>query len=209
MTNAGPGLLALATAAVLLEAASPPASPDLLQRALDPNPSLRTYVASASLAAELHVLVPVHETFAGTAYYLKPKRKIVFSNVSGALARFKELAASTPTYEELSADYRTTLVSDDGTTSKYTLIPSQPGRRVTRVTLQIDDAAALVARVTWSYSDGGRLSFKQTYETVGAFRLPSQEDISARFPGYSVDGVLRLTNYEPNAPISPASFDAK
>ncbi|MGB6602205.1 MAG: hypothetical protein WBE77_14105, partial [Candidatus Cybelea sp.] len=81
------------------------ASLDLLRRAANPNPTLQSYTASAELSATLHALVPVHRTFNGTVYYLKPKRKIEFQNVSGPLSRFKDLASSTPSYEELAADY--------------------------------------------------------------------------------------------------------
>lgn len=181
-------------------------STNLLQQAIDPNPALQTYVASASLGAELHAVIPVHQTFVGTVYYQKPKRKIVFSNVSGALSKFKELATSTPSYQELSADYTTTLVSDDGKISTYKLTPSQPGKRVTSLTLLIDDTSALITRAIWKYSNGGTLRFDQVYETIGDFRLPSQENIAARFPGYSVDGILKFTNYQPNAAVPPSTF---
>lgn len=86
-------------------ATTSPASPRLLARAANPNPKLSSYVAAANLSAALHAPVPVHKRFNGTAYYLKPKRKIVFENVSGPLSRFKGLASTTPTYEELPSEY--------------------------------------------------------------------------------------------------------
>jgi len=199
--------LARAVAAILLATPFVHATPpDVLQQAIDPNPTLQTYVATASLAAELHALVPVHETFVGTVYYQKPKRKIVFSNVSGALSKFKELATSTPSIQEIHAQYVTTLLSDDGKTSTYKLTPSQPGHRVTSLTLRIDDASELISSATWAYSNGGTLRFDQVYEAIGTYHLPSQENIAARFPGYSVDGVLKFTNYQPNAAVPASVF---
>jgi len=82
------------------------ASLDLLRRAADPNPTLQSYTASAQLSATLKAVVPVHQTFNGTAYYLKPKRKIEFQGVPGPLSRFKDLATATPSYEEASANTR-------------------------------------------------------------------------------------------------------
>ncbi len=64
----------------------------------EPNPGLKSYTASAQLSATLHAVIPIHKVLDGTVYYLKPKRKIEFENVSGPLSRFKDLAASTPTY---------------------------------------------------------------------------------------------------------------
>jgi len=195
--------------AISLLGFGPVPSTDLLKRAVDPNPELQSYVASASLAAVLHAPVPVHKTFVGTAYYQKPKQKIVFDNATGPLSAFKELTESTPSFAEASAEYAITPLADDGKASTYRLVPSQPGRRVKSLTLTVDNGTGLITRAVWVYTNDGRLTFDQTYGSVGTFRLPSQENISARFPGYSVDGVLRLSNYRPNAPVPPAIFAEK
>jgi hypothetical protein len=50
------------------------------------------------------------------------------------------------------------------------------------------------------------LTFDQTYGNVGAFRLPTNTTIAARFPGYSVDATIAFSNYQPNAPVSPSVF---
>ncbi len=196
--------------AVLLAASATPApTPNLLAQAMDPNPALGSYVAAATLEAELHALVPLHKTFTGTAYYQRPKQVIVFDNLPSALSRFKELASSMPTYAEASAEYAITPLSDDGKTSIYKLVPSTPGRRVKDLTLSVDDRTPTVVRAVWTYTDGGQLSVGQTYKTDGAFRLPAVERISARFPGYSVDGTLRLSHYRLNAAIPEGVFAAK
>jgi hypothetical protein len=188
--------------------ASPTQSPslDLLKRAMDPQAGLNSYTASASLAATLHVAVPVHKTLSGTAYYLKPNHKIVFANVSGPLSKFKELTATTPVYAEARADYVITVVGDDGKTSTYLFVPSASGRRVKSLSLAIDDRSADVVRAVWNYTDGGRLSFEPTYATVGSYRLPVTEVISARFPSYRVDGTLRLSDYQLNASVPAGIF---
>jgi hypothetical protein len=182
------------------------ASLDLLRRAANPNPTLQSYTASAELSATLHALVPVHRTFNGTVYYLKPKRKIEFQNVSGALSRFKDLASSTPSYEELAADYTVTPLGDTGTLSSYSLVPKKSGSRVEKLTVTVDDATALVRHAEWLYTNGGKLDLDQTYAAVGTFQLPTTANISARFPGYSVDGTLSFSGYKPNAAVSPSVF---
>jgi len=199
---------AVVVAAVLSTGAATTKLPtlDLLARAADPNPTLSSYVAAASLAATLHAAVPVHKTFNGTVYYLKPKRKIVFENVSGPLSRFKELTSSTPSFEELSSSYTITPVGDDGTTSTYSLVPKKSGSRVANINVTVDDGSALASRIVWNYNDGGTLRTDQTYTTVGGFHVLDVESISARFPSYNVDGTLRFSKYQLNATVDPSIF---
>ncbi len=182
------------------------ASLTLLRQAADPNPTLQSYTATAQLSAILHVVIPVRKNFGGTVYYLKPKREIHFQNVTGELSRFKDLAATTPTYDEAITQYAITPLTDNGTVSQYSAVPKKQGSRVKSITITVNDAAALVSRAQWSYTNGGTLSFTPTYTNVGTYHLESKTDISARFPDYSVDGTITFSNYKPNAPVSPSVF---
>src|SRR5690348_11417861 len=101
-------LLASTAAATAPPAATKPASMDLFARATNPNPTLNSYIASAQLSALLHAVIPIHKTFNGTVYYLRPTRKIEFQNVPGPLSQFRELAQTTPSYEQAMTDYAIT-----------------------------------------------------------------------------------------------------
>ena len=182
------------------------ASLDLLRRAADPNPTLQSYTASAQLSATLHVVIPDHKVFNGTVYYLKPRRKIEFQNVSGPLSRFKDLAASAPTYDQAVAQYTIAPLQDNGATSTYSLVPKNQGSRVKSLTVSVSDSTALINHAEWLYNNGGKLDFDETYTNVGEFRLPSKANVAARFPGYSVDGTLTFSGYKPNASVSPSVF---
>lgn len=196
----------LAAGATPATLGSPTASLDLLRRAVNPNPTLNSYTASAALSATLHVLIPLHKNVNGTVYYLRPRRLIVFQDLTGPLARFKELAASTPTYDEAMAQYTIAPLTDDGKNSGYVFVPKDRGSRVKSLTLTVSDKRALIKKAVWAYTNGGNLSFDQTYLKLGELRLPAKADIAARFPGYSVDGTLTFSSYKPNAPVSPAVF---
>jgi hypothetical protein len=198
-----PLLVALVSA---LPAGAQSPAPDLLRRATDPNPGLTSYTASANLSATLHVLVPVHKSYDGTVYYLKPKRKISFSGVSGSLSKFRDLVTSTPTYDDATKTYTIALLNDDGSDSSYSLVPKATGSRVKNLTLFVNDRTGLIDHAQWSYTNGGTLSFNESYEAVGMYRLPAKADIAARFPGYSVDGTITFSAYVPNAPVSPSVF---
>ena len=184
------------------------ASLTLLQRAANPNPTLTSYTASAELSATLHAIVPMHKNYGGVVYYLKPKRKIEFQSVSGPLSKFKDLVTSTPTYDEAIEQYTITPLTDDGAESTYSLVPKQTGKRVKSLTVRVNDRSALIDRAEWAYTNGGTLSFNQTYLNLGNFRLPAEATISARFPGYSVDGEITFSGYVPNAPVSPSVFES-
>jgi hypothetical protein len=180
------------------------ASLDLLRRAVDPNPTLNSYTGSAHLSATLHVLLPVHKEYDGTVYYLRPRRKIEFANVTGALSKFKDLATSTPTYEQATELYTIAPLTDNGNVSAYIAVPKKKGGRVKSLTITVDDKSALVSQAVWAYTNGGTLRVNQSYMDVGTYHLPSKADISARFPSYSVDGTLTFSNYNPNAAVSPS-----
>jgi hypothetical protein len=211
MANVARGV---AIAAVLLStiaatsprAASSTASMNLLARATEPNPTLDSYTASAQLSALLHAVIPIHKTFAGSVYYLRPNRKIVFANVPNSLARFRDLVSTTPSYEQVMQQYAVTPLSDNGSVSKYSLVPKKSGSRVKSLLVTIDDKSALLTNAQWNYTNNGTLSFAQTFTNVGIFRLPTKANIAARFPGYSVDGTLTFGNYPPNATVSPSVF---
>lgn len=182
------------------------ASLDLLRRATNPNPGLNSYTGTAHLSATLHILAPIHKEYDGNVYYLRPKRKIEFENVSGALSKFKDLMQSTPSYDEAAAQYTIAPQTDDGTHSSYMLVPKNTGSRVKSLTVRVNDQNAMIDRAQWAYNNGGTLTFEETYEDIGAYHLPSVANIAARFPDYSVDGTITFANYSPNAPVSQSVF---
>jgi hypothetical protein len=179
--------------AVLVALAAPPL--DLLRSAVNPNPSLQTYTAAATLQAELHAVIPVHETFVGTATYHKPVRTIDFPDVGGPLRRFRQLSNALPSYQELTTQYAIVPGADDGTSSTFVLTPTAKDARVANLTLSVDDHQTLVTKAVWLYHDGSRLTINVGYTTIAGYHLATQEHIVARFPAYSVDGDLRLSDF--------------
>src|SRR5580700_2503677 len=159
--SANPPAASVWTIAVMLGLSSVAASPApsqtpslaLLARATNPNPTLNSYTATAQLSALLHAVIPVHKTFNGNVWYLRPNRKIEFQGVSGALSRFRDLASTTPTYQQAMEQYAITPLTDDGTLSTYSLVPKKTGGRVKNVVVKINDVSALLDGAQWNYTN--------------------------------------------------------
>ena len=200
--------LSVITAILLSTLAAQTASLDLLRTAVDPSPTLHSYTASAALVAEAHAVISLQRRFAGTVYYLKPKRTIVFDNLPPPLRRFRELITTTPTYDEAAAEYAITPLADDGKRSSYLLVPKKTGTRVASLRVIVDDREGLISRATWSYINGSRLTFDQAYEAVGPFRIATTIAVSARFPDYRLAGTIRLSDIRTNVPVPAALFEA-
>jgi hypothetical protein len=183
-------LIAIACAALLMGA-----NPDLLQSALDPNPTLLSYTASARLSVLLHAGVPVKKTFTGTAYYKRPDQRIVLDNATGALSKYHDMTTKLPTKDEILTDYTQTSQTSDGTVTKFVLTPKKTDSRVRTLTISVDSTSRLIHEVLYSYTNGATLSIAPTFEHVGCCQLPAHEAIRARFPDYSVDGTLDLSSF--------------
>lgn len=190
---AGLALCVFSWATVANGAEKPPV--DFLRNALDPNPTLRAYTASASLIVRLRFPIPARKTLNGTVLYRRPAGTITFQNVPRSLERFSQMMSQTPSFEEVAGSFEINPVGDDGKTSSYTLTPRKEGGRVRSVAINVDDATHLIRDVTWIYSEGGLLSVSYEYVNVGSYKLPGGATITARFPAYNAVGVLRFSNY--------------
>ena len=204
---------ALAVVALAAPLVGPPpalsagaASPALFHKAMGGDPALKSYTASATLAAHMTHPLPLRKTLNGKAWYLKPQLKINFDDVPKQLAKFKDLSASAASFDGSSAEYTLASGVDDGSTSTYDLNPKKSGTRVKTVTVVVTDATARVAKVQWNYADGSTLSVVPTYTTVSGIRVATTFQIDASFPGYGVDGTLTLSNVNVNAPVDPSVF---
>ena len=184
----------LALIAALTISASPP-NTDLLQSALDPNPALKAYTAAAQLNVTLHAGLPVHKVFTGTMYYNRPTQHLVLDNASGALSKYKDMRMTLPSKDEVFREYTLTSTNDDGTASQFVFAPKAANSRVKSVTVSVLDGTRLIHDVRWAYTNGSSLVLAPAFQKVSDYNLAPHEDIAARFPGYSVDATLNLTNY--------------
>lgn len=177
---------------LLVSAAVPPSQP--LRAALDPNPQLAHYTAAVVLEAHLRG-VPISKHFNGTESYERPTDTITFERVPPYLKQFQTLSTASLTFEQARSQYRISRPVRNGTHVTYVLTPKDGGSRIKQVTITVDGGAPLVEAYEWIYKNGGDLSIRPHYTTVRTYRLPQSIDISARFPGYHVDGTLTFSSY--------------
>ena len=198
-----PVFLSATLSLCMMSAAHSESAPSLqlLQHALDPNPMLQTYTASATLAVILHGPIPVRKTLHGTVYYHKPTRRVVFSNVPPALRSFSELAASMPAYDQVVREYSITPDSDDGKSSTYVLLPNRRGR-VVALNVRVGDESELIEELLWTYVSNETLSVHPTYAKSDDLELLSSAAISAHFTGYNVDGTIGFSDYKLEVPVT-------
>lgn len=173
-----------------------PASTDLLQAGLDPNPALKVYTAAALLDVTLHAGLPVHKHFTGTMYYNRPTQRLVLDNASGALSKYKDMRMTLPSKDEVFQEYTLGSTNDDGSTTRFVLAPKKQDSRVQSVAVSVNDATRLIHDVRWAYTNGSSLVITPVFDKVSDYNLASHEDIAARFPGYSVDATLNLSSYK-------------
>lgn len=172
---------------------------DMLRSAMDPNPALQSYAATATLSVHLR-FPPISRRFNGVASFLRPNGTVTFDRVPRAVNALRTLTTTTPTFDEASELNTISAVSDDGARATYSLVPNDVTSRVRSQTLIVDDQDGLISRSIWAYRAGGTLTVDETYTTFGIFHLPMAIQISARFPTYSVDGTVVLTNYREIVP---------
>lgn len=182
------------------------ASLELLRAAMDPTSGPRSYTASATFAVHARLIAPIRQTFHGTAYALGFQRAIVFDGLPPQLRRFRVMHLGVPSYEAAQGDYVIEPGTDDGTSARYTLVPKRQDARVSTMVISVDPRERIVTAVAWKYRDGSSLSVRQQYGRVDGYRVPVRDTLTARFPGYSVDGELQFRDFAINVDVPPAVF---
>lgn len=199
---------ALAAVAVLgLVPVRTVAGDDLLTRMGALNPTLRTFTATmhADVTLKTFPFMDVHLT--GTYYHKEPDRnKIVFtSGVPMVAQQFDKLYAHIESPSRWSQVYNVTVVSDDGKSTTYRLVPRKRGN-VDHIDAVADDRSATVRSMRWNYGNGGYAEMKNRYGTVEGNVVVLSQTGHVQEPGYTADITSTLDNYTFNAPIADSVF---
>ena len=211
--------VSLAAGASLAETAAPtgavvtnPAVPnagDLYRRMLAINAKLKTYTANVTLDIKMTSFPYLSPELTGTAYYKHPdKRAVVFDTVPVLAEQAKKVYPRVEEPVDWPRVYTITPLSDESGLTTFRLIPKKNGR-VEHLDVKIDDANATVDGYTWTYKDGGFVTFEQTFKTIEGNYLPEKLSGRVELPSYKANVTSALSNYKLNVAIADSVFEEK
>jgi hypothetical protein len=179
----------------------------LLARMGAVNPDLRAFTATMHAHVVMKSFPFLSADLDGTYYYKAPdKNKVVFTGGVPVVAQqFDKLYAHIDSPSQWEEKYVVTTVSDDGTTTRFRLIPRKSGN-VDRIDATADDKSATVTSMRWNYSNGGYAEMTNRYGRVNGNLLVESQTGHVEEPGYAADISSTIGNYKINPTLSDGIF---
>ncbi|MBV9720225.1 MAG: hypothetical protein JOZ77_13000 [Candidatus Eremiobacteraeota bacterium] len=190
-------LLAAATAAALLS------------RMTAVNPNLHSFTATLRAHVAMRSFPFLAADLVGTYYYKEPdKNKVSFSSgVPVIAAQFDKLYAHIEPPSQWHDLYEITLVSDDGKTARFKLVPRKRGN-VASIDANVDDKDASVTWRRWNYENGGYAEMTDRYGRIGENLVVESQTGHVEEPGYTADITSTIGDYKINPPLSDSLFSS-
>lgn len=198
-------LCAMLAASAAGRAAAP--GDDLLARMAGVNANLHAFTATLRAHVALKSFPFLGADVVGTYYYKEPdKNKVVLqSGVPMLASQFDKLYAHIESPAKWRSVYEVTLVSDDGRTALFALVPRKRGN-VARIDAAVDDKTATVARMRWNYQNGGYAEMVNHYGNVDGFVVIRSQNGHVEEPGYVADITSALDEYKMNPSLPDDLF---
>lgn len=205
-----PSLLAISFLALFLCAGSAVRadSPNtLLDRMAAINPHLRSFTATLHASVAMRSFPFLSAELVGTYYFKQPdKTKVVFTGGVPLMdSQFDKLYAHIEPPSRWRDLYEITVVSDDGATTAFRLIPRKRGN-VTQIDATADDRSATVTSMRWSYENGGYAEMTSRYGRVDGNLVVESQTGHVQEPGYVADIKSTIDGYKLNPDLSDGLF---
>jgi hypothetical protein len=144
----------------------------------------------------------------GTYYYKEPdKNKVDFTGGVPLVAQqFDKLYARIESPSQWRTLNTVTLVSDDGTTSRFKLVPRKHGN-VVSIDATVDDKNATVRSMRWDYENGGYAEMSDRYASVDGYLLVVSQTGHVQEPGYVADIDSTIDHYRINPALDDTLFE--
>jgi outer membrane lipoprotein-sorting protein len=207
----------LAAGAQSTQQAAAPAAPALLNERNDAlfkrmvalNAALRSYTASVHLDVAMKSFPYISPSIDGNVYYKKPdKTAVIFDTVPALASQFQKVYPRVDPPATWPTVYDVAVMSDDGTTTVFHLRPKKNGR-VNILEVKVDDATATIRSYSWTYKDGGSVSFDQSFTSIGGNYLVDKQTGHVDLPAYKADVTSAFTNYKLNVAVEDSVFAEK
>lgn len=181
----------------------------LLHRMVDVNDKLHTYTAKVTLDIKMMSFPYLSPELTGVVYYKQPnKRAVVFDTVPLLAEQAKKVYPKIDDAADWSRLYSITAMSVENGATLFRLIPRKNGR-VEHLDVSVDDATGTIKSYTWTYKDGGFVSFDQTFEVIEGNYLPEKLSGHVELPSYKANVTSEMSNYKLNVAIADSVFVEK
>jgi len=177
----------------------------LFKRMVALNASLKSYTANFTFDVAMKSFPFLSPSLSGTLYYKKPKQAVIFDAVPALASQFKKIYPNLDPPATWPTLYDVAVMSDDGTTTLFRLQPKKNGR-IEHLDVKVADDIATIGEMTWTYKDGGFVTFDQIFEKIGASELPQKLTGHVELPAYKADVVSAVTGYKLNAAVDDSVF---
>jgi hypothetical protein len=200
-------IVSIALIALVLGESRAAAADDLLVRMAALNPNLHTFTAAMHANVALKTFPYLSVDLAGTYYHKEPdQNKVVFtSGVPAVAEQFDKLYAHIESPSRWRDVYTVAVVSDDGTTTTFRLVPRKRGN-VDHIDARANDKSATVDWMRWNYDNGGYAEMNSRYGEIDGNLLVTSQTGHVQEPGYTADITSTIDNYKINAPLSDSVF---
>jgi outer membrane lipoprotein-sorting protein len=189
-------------------ATAAPADADMLvHRMAAVNPALQSYTAALHVAITMRSMPFLNPALDGNYYYRRPdKQAVVFASVPLLAEQFKKIYPKIDPPGSWEERYVVSVLDSSNGTTTLRLVPKHQGR-VAHLDVQVDDATAMPARFTWTYVDGGSVTYEQQYQLVAGSYVIKAQHGHVDLPSYNADVVSTFSNFQLNVPIPDSVFE--
>jgi len=192
-------------------ASPPPASPTaasdpLLRRLIAEASAIATYHARISADIAFHSFPYIATHLDGDVYFKRPDRQaVVFETVPVLAGSIKKFYPNVPSPARWAQIYTISSLGDSAGATTYRLIPKRHGR-VEHLDVRVDDTKATIGTYTWTYEDGGDITFDQTFVAVDGHAVVATQTGRVELPAYKADVRSTISNYKLNVPVADTVF---
>ncbi len=181
----------------------------LYKRMVALNADVKSYRADVHLDVALKTFPYISPSLDGNVYYKRPDREaVVFDTVPALASQFKKVYPKVDPPGRWLALYQVAIVGDQNGSTLFRLVPKRNGR-VEHLDVRVDDGSATIKSYTWTYKDGGFVSFDQQFTSVSGAYLVEKQIGHVDLPSYKADVTSNFKNYKLNVAIDDTVFAEK
>lgn len=182
---------------------------DLYKRMTLVNGKLKTYKADIHVDVQLKTFPYISPALNGNVYYKQPNREAVVLDTVPAIAnQFKKIYPHLDSPSDWFKVYDVAALSNESGVTLFRLVPRKNGR-VEHLDVKVDDSTATIKGYTWTYKDGGFVTFDQTFKSQDGNYLVDKQNGHVELSQYKADVVSVFSNYKLNVAVDDAVFAEK